>query len=90
MEDDGMEDDEDENPEAEDYTPYVTINATFEDFNITEAGMTFTGLLNVAGAPFGELVVYTTTDFTVTGFTLVDVNEANNYVKFSLINSGKH
>jgi len=51
--------------------------------------MSFTGLLNVAGAPFGELVVYTTTDFAVTGFTLVDVNEANNYVKFSLINSGE-
>jgi len=51
--------------------------------------MSFTGLLNVAGAPFGELVVYTTTDFAVTGFTLVDVNEANNYVKFTLINSGE-
>ena len=51
--------------------------------------MTFTGLLNVAGAPFGELVVYTTTDFAVTGFTLVDVNEANNYVRFALINSGE-
>ncbi|MEJ6530943.1 MAG: hypothetical protein QNL81_05115 [Euryarchaeota archaeon] len=89
MEDDDMEDEEDEDPASEDYTPYFTINATFEDFSITEAGMTFTGLLNVAGAPFGELVVHTTTDFAVTGFTLVDVNEANNYVSFTLINSGE-
>jgi hypothetical protein len=76
-------------PESEDYTPYFTINATFEDFNITEAGITFTGLLNVAGAPFGELVVYTTTDFAVTGFRLVDVNNSNNHVRFALINSGE-
>jgi len=89
MEDDGMEEGEEVDPAPEDYTPYFTTNATFEDFSITEAGMSFTGLLNVAGAPFGELVVYTTTDFAVTGFTLVDVNEANNYVKFSLINSGE-
>ena len=91
MEDD-MEDEEDmygDDPESEDYTPYFTINATFEDFNITEAGITFTGLLNVAGAPFGELVVYTTTDFAVTGFRLVDVNNANNYVRFALIDSGE-
>ena len=89
MEDDGMEEGEEVDPAPEDYTPYFTTNATFEDFSITEAGMSFTGLLNVAGAPFGELVVYTTTDFAVTGFTLVDVNEANNYVRFTLINSGE-
>jgi hypothetical protein len=78
-----------DDPESEDYTPYFTINATFEDFKVTGAGITFTGLLNVAGAPFGELVVYTTTDFAVTGFRLVDVNNSNNHVRFTLINSGE-
>lgn len=87
--DDGMDmDDDGEDPSSSDYTVYFTPNATFTGFEITESGMTFTGLLNIEGAPFGHLEVYTTEDFTVTGFALMDVESTSNWVKFMLINSG--
>ena len=76
MEDDG------EDPSSSDYTVYFTPNATFTGFDKTESGMTFTGLLNIEGAPFGHLEVYTTEDFTVTGFALMDVESSSNWVKF--------
>ena len=87
--DDGMDmDDDGEDPSSSDYTVYFTPNATFTGFDKTESGMTFTGLLNIEGAPFGHLEVYTTEDFTVTGFALMDVESTSNWVKFMLINSG--
>ena len=87
--DDGMNmGDDDEDPSSSDYTVYFTPNATFTGFDRTESGMTFTGLLNIEGAPFGHLEVYTTEDFTVTGFALMDVESTSNWVKFMLINSG--
>jgi Ca2+-binding EF-hand superfamily protein len=79
-----------ENPESDDYTEdFNPVTATFSDFEITETGMVFHGLLNVEGAPFGALAIHTTLDFTVTGFSMMDVNEENNWVKFTLINSGE-
>ncbi|NCF96894.1 MAG: hypothetical protein GWP21_03140, partial [Euryarchaeota archaeon] len=87
--DDGMDmGDDGEDPSSSDYTVYFTPNATFTGFDKTESGMTFTGLLNIEGAPFGHLEVYTTEDFTVTGFALMDVESTSNWVKFMLINSG--
>ena len=88
--DDGMDMDEDENPESGDYTGYFNpVTATFSGFEVTDEGMVFSGLLNVEDAPFGALEVYTTSDFTVTGFRMMDVNDENNWVKFVLINSGE-
>ena len=88
--DDGMDMDEDENPESGDYTGYFNpVTATFSGFEVTDEGMVFSGLLNVEDAPFGALEVYTTSDFTVTGFSMMDVNDENNWVKFVLINSGE-
>ena len=90
--DDGMDMDmdEDENPESGDYTGYFNpVTATFSGFEVTDEGMVFSGLLNVEGAPYGALEVYTTSDFTVTGFRMMDVNDENNWVKFVLINSGE-
>ncbi|MDC3297914.1 MopE-related protein [Candidatus Poseidoniaceae archaeon] len=87
---DGIVDNSDdgEDPSSSDYTVYFTPNATFTGFDKTESGMTFTGLLNIDGAPYGNLEVYTTEDFTVTGFALMDVSNSANWVKFMLINSG--
>jgi len=86
----GMDEDEDENPESGDYTEYFNpVTATFSGFEVTTEGMVFSGLLNVEGAPFGALEVYTTYDFTVTGFSMMNVNDENNWVKFVLINSGE-
>ena len=85
-----MDMDEDENPESGDYTGYFNpVTATFSGFEVTDEGMVFSGLLNVEDAPFGALEVYTTSDFTVTGFSMMDVNDENNWVKFVLINSGE-
>ncbi len=82
--------DEDENPESGDYTGYFNpVTATFSGFEVTDEGMVFSGLLNVVDAPFGALEVHTTSDFTVTGFSMMDVNDENNWVKFVLINSGE-
>ena len=80
--------DDDEDPETSDYTVYFTPNATFTGFDKTESGMTFTGLLNIDGAPFGNLEVYTTEDFTVTGFALMSVSNSADWVRFMLIDSG--
>ena len=87
---DGIVDNSDdgEDPSSSDYTVYFTPNASFTGFDKTESGMTFTGLLNIDGAPYGNLEVYTTEDFTVTGFALMDVSNSANWVKFMLINSG--
>ena len=93
--DDGMDmdmemDENEENPESGDYTGYFNpVTATFSGFEVTDEGMVFSGLLNVEDAPFGALEVYTTSDFTVTGFSMMDVNDENNWVKFVLINSGE-
>ena len=88
--DDGMDMDEDENPESGDYTGYFNpVTATFSGFEVTDEGMMFSGLLNVEDAPFSVLEVHTTSDFTVTGFSMMDVNDENNWVKFVLINSGE-
>ena len=92
--DDGMDidmgRDEDENPESGDYTGYFNpVTATFSGFEVTDEGMMFSGLLNVEDAPFSVLEVHTTSDFTVTGFSMMDVNDENNWVKFVLINSGE-
>ena len=81
---------EDENPESGDYTGYFNpVTATFSGFEVTDEGMVFSGLLNVEGALFGALEVHTTSDLTVTGFSMMDVNDENNWVKFVLINSGE-
>ena len=83
-----MEDDV-EDPESSDYTDYFNpLTATFTGFEKTESGMTFSGLLNVEGAPFGLLEVYTLDDFTVTGFALMDVENSANWAKFMLIYDG--
>ena len=88
--DDGMDmGDDDEDPESSDYTDYFNpLTATFTGFEKTESGMTFSGLLNVEGAPFGLLEVYTLDDFTVTGFALMDVENSANWAKFMLIYDG--
>ena len=79
-----------EDPETGDYTGYFNpVTATFSGFEVTDEGMVFSGLLNVVDAPFGALEVHTTSDFTVTGFSMMDVNDENNWVKFVLINSGE-
>ena len=81
---------EDENPESGDYTGYFNpVTATFSGYEVIGDEIMFSGLLNVEGASFGALEVYTTSDFTVTGFSMMDVNDENNWVKFVLINSGE-
>ena len=93
--DDGMDmdmemDENEENPDSGDYTGYFNpVTATFSGYEVIGDEIMFSGLLNVEGAPFGALEVYTTSDFTVTGFSMMDVNDENNWVKFVLINSGE-
>ncbi|RJU86196.1 MAG: hypothetical protein DWC02_04990 [Candidatus Poseidoniales archaeon] len=86
---DDMDEEEDENPESDDYTGiFDPVSATFSGFEVTDSGMTFSGMLNVEDAPFGAMNVYTNSDMEITGFDLMDVENEDNWVKFQLLNSG--
>ncbi len=82
--------DEDEDPEFEDYTDGLSSDSiTFTGFEVTSEGITFKGTVTLEGlVNLGTIEVYTANDFTISGFHLMDTEEANNWVKFKLITSG--
>ena len=86
--DSGM--DEDEDPEFEDYTESIDENSiTFTGFEVTTTGVIFKGTITLENiVNLGMIEVYTSTDFTITGFKIMDAEEANNWVTFTLITSG--
>ena len=88
--DDDMDGEDDENPESDDYTGlFIPVSATFSGFEVTDSGMTFSGMLNIEDAPFGAMEVYTNSDVEITGFSLMDVDNEDNWVKFRLLDSGE-
>ena len=81
---------EDEDPEFKDYTEDLGSDSiTFTGFEVTTEGITFKGTVTLEGlVNLGTIEIYTSTDFAITGFHLMDMEEENNWVKFKLITSG--
>lgn len=80
----GMDD-----PVIDEYTEYYNpLSVEITGFKETDSGMMFPGIISYAGSPYGELEIYADSDFTITGFTMSDIDDNRNFVTFQLISGG--
>ena len=81
----GMDD-----PVTEDYTEYYNpLTVEITGFKETDSGMMFPGIISYEGSPYGELEIYADMSFSITGFSMKDVNDDRNFVTFNLISGGE-